>query len=63
MAKDPFLDVLIRIALGKFVVARKGDFGSFKTQTKVLGQSGDVLPLNDDTRIAAAVAGARAAVE
>ena len=62
MPQNALFNVIVRVAFGKFIGTRKGDFGALMAETKMFGQSVDIALGHDDSRVAAAIAGALAAI-
>ena len=62
MTKNAFVDMVVGVAFGEFILTREGNLGCVMAQIKMLRQAVDVTFGNHDARIATAIARAFAAV-
>ena len=62
MPENALFNVIVRVAFGKFIIARKSDLGALIGKTEVFGQPLDIAFRYNDARVAAAITGAFATV-
>ena len=62
MPENALFNVIVRVAFGKFIIARKSDLGALIGKAEVFGQPLDIAFRYNDARVAAAITGAFATV-